>query len=96
MKRVLQKAKAEMPPRRGGILRQVAVTLPVAWTYHLILAEFFSFAAFWGLTPEMQLPKEAETLDMAASEFSDHMYMEGHPATLGSGCLPPSGTPTPS
>ena len=83
VKRVLEKAKNQMPPRSGGVLRRVAVTLPVAWTYHTVLAEFFLFAAFWGLTPDLKFPEQAETLDQAASEYCDHMYMEGHQAYIG-------------
>ena len=81
--RVLKKAKIEMPPRSGGALRRLAVSTPVAWTYHLILVEFFIFASFLGLTKELNLPAQGAVLDLACSEFCDHMYMEGHPAYIG-------------
>ena len=85
VKKVLSKSKKDMPARKGGILRRLAVSTPVAWTYHAILVEFFAFASFWGLDqqPEIQLPEQAPLLDLAASEFCDHMYMEGHPAYIG-------------
>ena len=83
VQRVPKKAKALMPPRPGGVLRRVAVSTPVAWTYRRVLDEFFAFVSSWGLVEPLELPRQAEALDMAASEWCDHMYMEGHPAYIG-------------
>ena len=72
-----------MPPRAGGVLRKIAVSLPVAWSYQVVLEDFFRFAIFWSLMQPLNLPQQALELDVAASEWCDHMYMEGHPAYIG-------------
>ena len=83
VQRVLKKAKASMPPRSGGVLRRLAVTTPVAWSYRRVLDEFFAFVISWSLVEPLDLPRQAEALDLAASEWCDHLYMEGHPVYIG-------------
>ena len=72
-----------MPPRKGGVLRRLAVSVNVAWTYSRMLAEFFSFALCLGLQEPLRFPRDVLHLDWVCAEFCDHQYMEGLPAYIG-------------
>ena len=72
-----------MPPRKGGVLRRLAVSSSAAWTCARILASLFAFAASLGLQEPLPFPEDAQRLDLCCAEYSDQQYMEGHPAYIG-------------